>query len=1158
LKIKEYTRLLLLCAGQLALNAAVAHADPVVLQLRWDHQFQFAGYYAALWQGYYSEEGIDVEIKPGVTPDYKILSATEEVAAGRADFGIGASDILIANDAGAGLTVTASFFQHSPVGIFTRAGDEIRSPADLKQATLLGVSSDFPDAELKAMLMAEGIDARSLEIRELQEGHRRSIQLLANRTIDAYAGYTLTAMWQARAMGMKLHVLRPIAYGIDFYGDSLFTTTKLASQNPDLVARFIRASKRGWEYALYNPQEIIKKIVAELPRRFNVDDPAAFNNFQYEQILDLIHYQVIPIGQTHTERWRHMHEILLAAGAVSGSFDTRSTVFDPIGEERISQEKVKRLLIMLLSGISLMLGIAISFGYLLRKQVVRRTKELAEKTETLKDSEKRYRALVEGQPDLICRFTPDGALLYANDAYCRFFGLNPGQVFGSKFSKFIPGGYQSAVDAHFAAFSETHPTLSQEHEVIAGSGDRLWMQWKNTAIFDDSGQIKEFVSIGRDVTENKQITDALRESERRLVEAQELAQLGSWELRHADDRLIWSDQTCRIFEVDCNKALNTLELFWSYVHPDDWIELKAAFQNRLTDGEPYEVVHRIRMPDGRVKWLAERAQTTYDGLDVPIATRGTVQDITERKLMEDELRESEARYRRILEIAPEAIIVTDKEMKIQIFNRGAEQIFSYSANEIRGQSLGKIVPKYHDLLHSAYPTEGNNNLGRAPGSQSSSLEVGALRKSGKEFPARASVTRSDNDGQQFFTLILRDVSDEKKLGIALRERRKLRKAKEEAEEANREKSKFLAAASHDLRQPLQAMGLFLSLLNSKLESGAAQDDDAIPNLLERMRESVDALNSQFSALLDISKLDAGTVTPELAVFNVDEVTQLIARQFEPQAEAKGLRINVLKGHTYIKSDKALLSCILSNLVSNAIRYTDDGSVHIVSHKSDSNITIDVMDTGIGIAQDQIDIIFNEYYQIDRKRRDRNQGLGLGLAISKRMADLLDISLTVRSRQNKGSTFRLTLPAVQVPSQGMADNDVDTSLMSNRAGQLSILLIEDQLMVLESLEMLLEVWGFEVMPANSFENATDLLERHAKAPDLIISDLQLADDVDGIHVIEHFRVLTRNSIPGIIITGDTSPERLRVVEMGGVTVLNKPVTPEGLLHAINTVQQSAPA
>ena len=244
--------------------------DKVVLQLRWDHQAQFAGDYAAQWLGYYAAAGIEVEIRSAFTPD-GLVQAIPEVLDGRADFGIGAADVLVAIDGGANLMIASPVFQQSGFGLISRADSRISSPADLVGLRIAVPASAVSQAELNAMLVAEGIDANGIHWVETRPGE--TDRLIANGEIDAFFSFRSSAgRWRLSQGGVATNFLNPSTYGVDFYGDSIFTSSRLADENPGLVQRFVEASIAGWQYAATHDHEIADRIAAELERTVAVSN----------------------------------------------------------------------------------------------------------------------------------------------------------------------------------------------------------------------------------------------------------------------------------------------------------------------------------------------------------------------------------------------------------------------------------------------------------------------------------------------------------------------------------------------------------------------------------------------------------------------------------------------------------------------------------------------------------------------------------------------------------------------------------------------------------------------------------------------------------------------------------------------------------------------
>ena len=356
------------------------------------------------------------------------------------------------------------------------------------------------------------------------------------------------------------------------------------------------------------------------------------------------------------------------------------------------------------------------------------------------------------------------------------------------------------------------------------------------------------------------------------------------------------------------------------------------------------------------------------------------------------------------------------------------------------------------------------------------------------------------------------------------------RAREEAVQADISKSKFLAAASHDLRQPLHALGLFVDALESRIQY------PEVRSIVDNIRISTDALSDLLNALLDISKLDAGVLEPRLTDFPLRPLLDRIKTDFSEVASSKNLRLRIVDCGFTIRTDPAMLERILRNLVSNAIRYTQHGSVLLGCRRQGDQVRIEVHDSGIGIPSDQQEIIFDEFYQIENPERDRRKGLGLGLAIVKRLADLLDCRLTVSSKPDKGSVFRITVPYLGAAIQPtVATQNFINDLQATR-----VLVIDDETMIRIGMRKVLEEWGCVVQEAESIEQALNTLKGEC-AIDIILTDFRLRENTTGIEAIQRIHAHCDESIPAIILTGDTDPQRLREAKKSGFRLLHKPVS-----------------
>ncbi len=366
-------------------------------------------------------------------------------------------------------------------------------------------------------------------------------------------------------------------------------------------------------------------------------------------------------------------------------------------------------------------------------------------------------------------------------------------------------------------------------------------------------------------------------------------------------------------------------------------------------------------------------------------------------------------------------------------------------------------------------------------------------------------------------------------------------AKAEAEHAAMSKSRFFASASHDLRQPLQAMHLFLHILRQRLHD--PKDKDVAEKLFEAMKTADGLLDS----LLQVAKLEAGTVQAECRDFPIGELLTKLGNEFVLQAESKGLRLKALPCSLSVHSDPVLLGRILGNLLSNAIRYTESGGILLGARRRGNMLRIEVWDTGEGIPPDHLKAVFQEFYQIGNPERDRSKGLGLGLAIVERMAKLLDHRIDLRSRPGQGSVFAVEVPLSEV-STPAAKAAASPAPGIQPVRPCTVVVVEDEAAQRDGLDMLLGEWGCEVIVAASgIEAAERLRNRIGPPPALVISDFRLGENEDGSAAIRRVCAAVGRNLPAVILTGDTAPERLDQdqAHAQGHRLLHKPVDPERL-------------
>jgi len=372
----------------------------------------------------------------------------------------------------------------------------------------------------------------------------------------------------------------------------------------------------------------------------------------------------------------------------------------------------------------------------------------------------------------------------------------------------------------------------------------------------------------------------------------------------------------------------------------------------------------------------------------------------------------------------------------------------------------------------------------------------------------------------------------------------LAQKKEEAERANQAKSSFLAAASHDLRQPMHAIALYVESMKPQVAGREAA------STLSKIEVAVAALESLFCGILDISKLDAGVVAPEISSLSVNKLLDGLHEDFYQEADARGLRLRFRHCDGLVASDPVLLRRILRNLVSNALRYTEHGGVLVSARRRQGMLRLQVWDTGQGIRPGDMEHIFREYFQVANPQRDRAHGLGLGLAIVDRLAHLLEHPLQVCSRPGMGTVFSLDVPLGQLePARG---ESAGSSLEDLAQLHGLVAIVDDDAMVLDSLKTLLEGWGLSVIQAS---DAQLLLNRLERAPDLLITDYRLGAE-DGLELTQRLcDAYPEAMFPTIIMTGDVSEAGVRTLSGAGHQILHKPVRPAKLRALITQLLRS---
>jgi PAS domain S-box-containing protein len=529
-----------------------------------------------------------------------------------------------------------------------------------------------------------------------------------------------------------------------------------------------------------------------------------------------------------------------------------------------------------------------------------------------------------------------------------------------------------------------------------------------------------------------------------------------------------------------------------------------------------------------------RAQATI--LSISLGALVLAALFSERRLHESAILEREARLQEALRAG--SMMAFDWDVS-------ADEIrFSQNATEILGLDAQQAVSGTEWLKH-VHPEDQRRvsySLDSArPDQPSHSIAFRYRRPDGGEvWLEQIAIVRFGSGGTPtHISGLTTDVTARKRLDA------ELSRAWKSAEMADRAKSGFLAAASHDLRQPLQTLKLLQAALEPHHPGGEAR------NLVAGIGQSLETMTSILSSLLDVNRLESGNLRPSVSEFSVSEIFESLAGDFAAPVLERGLRLCIVRSELMIRSDKRMLAEMIRNLLSNAVRYTDRGRILLGCRRSGDSVRIEVWDSGIGITEDQLPHIFAEYYQgADAVERG---GFGLGLAIVKRLGDILDHKVEVRSVPGKGTRFFIEVPrgrsAVKAP-------EVSPVHPRNDAFVGSVLAIEDEASVRSALKRLLKEKGVKATIVATTTEALTLVREQGLRPDVLLCDYNLHGSPDGVETINRLRAALGRNVPAIVMTGDTRSVTVNSISAQGVSVLIKPFLAEELLKALRDQTQQS--
>jgi PAS domain S-box-containing protein len=487
--------------------------------------------------------------------------------------------------------------------------------------------------------------------------------------------------------------------------------------------------------------------------------------------------------------------------------------------------------------------------------------------------------------------------------------------------------------------------------------------------------------------------------------------------------------------------------------------------------------------------------------------------------------------------APDALLLVDANGHIVYVNAAAVALFGYEPGGLLGQAIEQLVPEKSRGIHTRY----REGFASAPVTREMGARLVALaarRQDGSEFPAEIRLAPlASESGAGYVLAAVRDVTERRRITD------QLRAARAEADSANQAKSRFLATASHDLRQPLQTLQLLNAALARRLS------DDTNKDLVQRQLEALEAMANLLNALLDITKLESGAIRPNVERVKLADVLADLQRQFEAVAASRNLRLVIAQTGACLQTDRILFRQVLQNLINNALQYTREGGVSVTFRQDDAGLVIAVADTGVGIPAPELDRVFDEYYRVETKG-PRPRGFGLGLTIVRQISRLLGYTVKVESELGSGTTF-----TVHIPAASLVADVGDTRAASGPAAarvdvpKPGVLVVEDDAAVRDALGLVLSVEGYPVRSAESADAGVACFAEHGADIDVVVSDFQLGPGRNGLELLEELRRMAGRDLPAVILSGDTSPILSRIESVTRVTLLRKPADARLLISKI---------
>jgi PAS domain S-box-containing protein len=755
--------------------------------------------------------------------------------------------------------------------------------------------------------------------------------------------------------------------------------------------------------------------------------------------------------------------------------------------------------------------------------------------EALRNSEARLHTLVQTIPDLIWLKDIDGLYLSCNKMFERFFGAREADIVGKTDFDFVDGelAYSFRKNDN-KAMAASKPTSNEEWITFADDGHRAFLETIKMPMYDAGGTLIGVLGIGRDITERKLAESKLTEKEFLLTQSQLLAHIGSWgwDLKGP---IIWSDETYQVYGVLQENFKPTIESLINLIHPEDrslmqrWLEACSAGES--TDNLEFRIIH----PDGSVHVINGSGGLIYDIGKKPIYMGGTVQDITENKRSEDKI----SMLAQSLKSINEIVSITDMEDKIIFVNESYLKTYGYNENELIGKHAS-LVMSPNNPINLAEEIFSATRLGGWKG------EVWDVRKDGSEFPIYLSTSVvHDKNGKPLGLIgVAIDMTERKQF------EKELIKAKDGAESANKLKDAFIANISHEIRTPLNGILGMTSLIRDILPGKIMKEDE---ELFTGIDISCQRIIRTVDMILNYSRLQVGEFPLYQKILDLSSLCINLVKQFIIAAKDKSLDLTFQNncGDANIFADEYSITMAISNLIDNAIKYTDKGFVKVMLNKDgNENIILVIKDTGIGIDEDYLEIIFEPYRQEQMGYGRAYDGIGLGLSLVKKVLTLNNTNIFVESKKGEGTTFSINFgKAIKQPDK-IAEQDIIAKIPSPQEKIINwvVLLVEDDITNQTTIKRFLGT-QYTTLITDSSDKVLEILKKNNV--DIILMDISINGSRNGLELTKKLKAAKEFChIPVIAVTAHAfESDNQNALSAGCDGYLAKPFTKESLLNMI---------